>query len=859
MTDIATTAEASARRSAAADGSATEPHPARYRWSIRAAALVGMGTWWGVGLPYSMYAWLLDTKQLRWVLICYAWEVPVCGLLGPLLFPLLWFRSIERRWNAVFDATPVDVAEAMALERTILDYPARAAIVLLVTSLVGYGVGALQLRLFAQLPAGETLKVCLLGIVTGLVGALFAFLYLEWLLAPLLRRLSDVHAVTPTAGRRVPLYAKVFACFLTLTVTTMLLLGTIFYSRGERILEEQVGARVLAAIRGLADELATADGTRTRDADWWRTRAAGMELGPSGTVRVVDADGTVTEAERGPRRLADDGFRPATVDTLLHRDAAYLVDRVYDPRIVAFAPVAGSPRRVVAVVYRHQFAGELDSMLRRGGVVAVLTLLLALSQGLLFSRRLTRPIELLTAMASTIARAPEDTRQTVRVRTNDEVGELATAFNQMTARLEAARGALERHSAELEQRVAEATRNISTLHDVARATTSTLELEDVLKLVAEKTLMTFGFSRLVLLWYPPEVGDVVDAYATARGEPGGRLDVTAAIDLAALCPPSARPTIVDAPALGASLPPVVAAAAIAGARALVLPLVFKGQLLGVVVGGMAPDAASPDLELAAALASQAATALANAALFETARRHETELRKLTGLRMQLQEESLRSLSRELHDGVGQVLTAVKMDLGMIERAIEGGGDTASLRARIREAREQVTGLMQDVRTMSQLLRPSMLDDFGLVPTLQWLTERFSARTQVDIELRTPQAEPRLPGPLEVLLYRVTQEALTNVMKHARARHVEIELRVSGGEVALRIADDGVGFDVERFRRTPAVGGVGLLGMRERVAHYNGRLDIRSGPAGGVHITVTVPLDAASTGSDGPRGRVTLAG
>jgi signal transduction histidine kinase len=117
----------------------------------------------------------------------------------------------------------------------------------------------------------------------------------------------------------------------------------------------------------------------------------------------------------------------------------------------------------------------------------------------------------------------------------------------------------------------------------------------------------------------------------------------------------------------------------------------------------------------------------------------------------------------------------------------------------------------------------------------------------------------LPGPIEVLLYRVTQEALTNVMKHARARHVEIELCVGGGEVALRIADDGVGFDVERFRRTPAVGGVGLLGMRERVAHYNGRLDIRSRSAGGVQITLTVPLETAASGSDGPHGRATLAG
>jgi len=98
-------AEPTTRRESAA---ATPPRPEHYRWSIRAAALVAMVTWWGFGLPYSLYAWLLDPKQLHWVLICYAWEVPACGLLGPLLFPLLWFRDIDRRWQLVFAGERVE-------------------------------------------------------------------------------------------------------------------------------------------------------------------------------------------------------------------------------------------------------------------------------------------------------------------------------------------------------------------------------------------------------------------------------------------------------------------------------------------------------------------------------------------------------------------------------------------------------------------------------------------------------------------------------------------------------------------------------------------------------------------------------
>jgi signal transduction histidine kinase len=142
--------------------------------------------------------------------------------------------------------------------------------------------------------------------------------------------------------------------------------------------------------------------------------------------------------------------------------------------------------------------------------------------------------------------------------------------------------------------------------------------------------------------------------------------------------------------------------------------------------------------------------------------------------------------------------------------------------------------------MSQVLRPPMLD-FGLVPTLQWFVEKFIGRTDIPVALCIPPEETRLPGPIELLLYRVAQEALTNIAKHASAQRVEVTLTVRDGTAVLTVADDGVGFEMERFRRSPALLGVGLLGMRERVAYYHGRLDIRARPGAGVRITVTVPL------------------
>ncbi len=822
-------------------GSEQHPHPAQFRRVILTVGLVAMATWWFLGMPYSVFAWLLDDRQLRWVFFCYAWEVPVTALLMPVLFPMLWLRELTERWDRAFGSggTP-NPGEVAQLERIVLDYPIRVAGILLLASMIGYGVGALQLRIFAQLPAVEVVKVLLLGLVTGLVGALFAFLYLESRLEPLLQRLGTLRGLAPTEGRRIPLSQKVFAGSLILTLTAVLLLGIIAYSRAERTLEEEVGRRVLAETRVLATEIATIGPTVGGDRTWWRDVGRRMELGRHGATFLADRDGRVIGGSAPVARLADLGFRPELVHQILGDDHGHAIDRVYTQRIVAHAPAGTGGLRVVSVAERADFEQELTRLLWYGSAAVVFVLALALLQGFLLSRRLTRPIEVVTGMASTIAQRPEGPWDRVPVRTNDEVGELATAFNRMTVRLESARSALERHSAELERRIAEATRGITALYELTRTTTSTLEIDDVLARVAERTLATLALPRLVLLWYPPELDDVVDGYGVEAGRHGSRFDVGTSIDLAGLVPATQKATVLAT--LPPTLPPVVAER-LGRAATLCLPLVFKGQLLGIVLARCDRVLAPADLELAGALASQAAAALANASLFETARRHEEELRKLSQMRVQLQEESQRQLSRELHDGVGQILTAIKMDLGVLER--DGQLDATALRARLREVREQVTELVAEVRTMSQILRPSMLDDFGLVPTLQFLAEKFTLRTGVPVALRIPPAETRLPPAIEVALYRVTQEALTNVANHAHAEHVAVELTVTAEAVSLAIADDGVGFDVERFRRTPALGGVGLLGMRERVAHFHGRIEIRSRPREGVRITLAIPLDGST--------------
>ena len=805
-------------------------HPAEYRVSILLAALVAVAVWWGLGLPYSLGAWLLDEQQLKWTLICYAWEVPAAGLLGPVLIPQIWWSDVVRRWDRVF-ATPerIDPVEASIVEGKILDYPLRVGWVLFVTSIVGYGVGAVQLYYFAELPIEQLVHVALLGMVTGIIGALFAFLYLERLHAPLLYSLGLTRPTAPPAGSRVPLRTKVFACSLVLLVATVTLFGTVFWNQSARVLEQEAGKRLLVLAREAAERSDVPHAPPT--ASTWQTLIL-ADLGASGRAYVVDPRGRVLAGSGMARRLEDERFRPSVLQAILGAPFGHLVDRTSLSRIVAFAQSPDAERRVVFVVPRFEFDQELRRGLRTASLIFLGALSLALGASYLFARRLGRPIELVTAMANRIARGPDAAWELAPVRTNDEVGELAVALNHMTSRLGEARDALTRANVELADRVAAATRNVQSLYDTTRAITSTLELGDVLRLIEERIVAALHLHDLVLMRYSP-VDGTLDAYATRCG----RLDLGSYVDLSPITGTGHQPSVRALSSFVDLLPGPVRAA-LAGPNVLCLPLLFKGQQQGVILASVGPDRA-PDLELAGAIASQTAVALANVGLFDTVRRHELELRELSERQVQLREETLRAVSRELHDGLGQALAAIKVDLASIEQTGDG---TDVMRERVREVQTQVTELIQEVRRMSQLLRPSMLDDLGLMPSLRMLVESVSARAGIAITLRTPTTDRRLPPAIEVLLFRVTQEALTNMVKHAQARSGQVDLTLNATRAMLTITDDGIGFDSERLRRDPTPNGVGLLGMRERVAYHHGWIDIRSRPHEGVRIRLSIPID-----------------
>ena len=268
-----------------------------------------------------------------------------------------------------------------------------------------------------------------------------------------------------------------------------------------------------------------------------------------------------------------------------------------------------------------------------------------------------------------------------------------------------------------------------------------------------------------------------------------------------------------------------------GARtSLYVPLIVRDAAMGVIAAhdkqGADPRFTDDDVRIAEIFAGRAAVAV------ELSQRVASDaLRRVVAA----QELERTRLARELHDETGQALTSILLSLRRVE---EAAGDEQELRAAVAEVRELVRSTLQDVRQLAVELRPKVLDDFGLVAALERLTETFGEQTGMSVQFQQllPTSD-RLPPEVETALYRIVQESLTNIVKHARATSVSVVLTRKDDSVSVVVEDDGVGFEPRLARD----GGIGLVGMQERVALLGGRLAIESRPGAGTTFVAEVPL------------------
>ena len=261
--------------------------------------------------------------------------------------------------------------------------------------------------------------------------------------------------------------------------------------------------------------------------------------------------------------------------------------------------------------------------------------------------------------------------------------------------------------------------------------------------------------------------------------------------------------------------------------AMLVPLIARGRTLGVMTfvrGSRAPRYVARDVALAEDLAGRCAIAIENARLYTAEQAARERLHALSRRLVEVQEEERRHLARELHDELGQLLTGVRLQL-------EAGS--------MPEALSLVGEAMAKVRALSLELRPAVLDDLGLLPAVLWHLERYTAQTGVRVAFQHSGVDRRFPLELETAAYRVAQEALTNVARHAGVQAATLRLWAAGGALCAEVEDEGGGFEAEGAGGAYRTGG--LRGMRERVELLGGSLAVDAAPGQGTRITAVLPL------------------
>jgi len=276
--------------------------------------------------------------------------------------------------------------------------------------------------------------------------------------------------------------------------------------------------------------------------------------------------------------------------------------------------------------------------------------------------------------------------------------------------------------------------------------------------------------------------------------------------------------------------------------AAVLPLLREESVIGALV--LVGDARDPftalDDRFLVALGQQVGAALENADLYRRLETRTVELARLSARMVEQHEEERRRLSRELHDETAQVFSAVKMELGVLRQGV-----TPPQVARLDQVLELIDTGIRSIRNVTNDLRPSLLDDLGLLPALRSLVADCTERSGIHIDLDAPAALPPLSKEAELALFRALQEALSNVFRHAGASTVDVGISVRGDGVLLEVRDDGRGLPVQASaERLEREGHMGLAGMRERIGALGGTVRLQGEPGAGALLEVLVPAGAA---------------
>jgi signal transduction histidine kinase len=383
---------------------------------------------------------------------------------------------------------------------------------------------------------------------------------------------------------------------------------------------------------------------------------------------------------------------------------------------------------------------------------------------------------------------------------------------------------VQQETTQLNKQLQEAVNELSVLFEMSRILASTLDLQ---------TLLDQAVTRVVDLLPARAAMIVLDTPSSAT--------IAASIGFESNDQDSQVAQVIgwDAMAAAEAGPPDVY---IDNSRRMTaVPLQAKRGLIGSLVI-CHQDATSFEAKrsLLLTLGQELAIAIENARLYNKVQKREVLRGDLLRRAVEAQEEERKRIARELHDGIGQVFTALALGLSGVEETMPR--DPVLARAQVANLKELSMRTMTEMRQLVSDLRPAQLDDLGLVPALHWLANEVRDRLHIDVRVQVTGPRHRLAPEIETVLFRITQEALTNVAKHAHAQQAIIQLTFCNDQVELVVEDNGVGMKPEQVNlRQVRYQGWGLAGIQERAALVGGTFDIDSAPGHGTRLTVHIPL------------------
>jgi len=610
-----------------------------------------------------------------------------------------------------------------------------------------------------------------------------------------------------------------------------------------------------------------------------------LDMEQDGTLQVLDQQGQVLVSTHPERTLTESTVERilnqlSTADTPMFEACLGCATNELDSgTVIAFASLSQAPWEVVIWHESHELFTPVRTIGLQTLVLGLLAILGALGLVVLTTRSVILPVQTLTDATQKIEEVQFDTstlrsvectlatslaRKTIRRR--DEIGVLTNSFISMCTHLEQSMNEIQSWNRELDARVQARTQQLSILNAVALTVNQTLNLEDILNRALDEVLQLTEIDVIAIFLQNPATGELeLKAYRGLSKEAARLAYQVGMLDGSCGGVLELGKTIVV---------PDISSYRGRGAKSLQrenikslvhVPLMTKGWALGSMCVGshLSVHLSDEEQKLLDAIGNQIAIAVENARLYADVQRKERVRGELFKKALAAQEDERKRIARELHDEVSQSLTALLYDA---EDGLELEYIPA-IKKRLQSICDLTQHTLDNIHKLMFDLRPSMLDQLGLIPALRWLAEtrlepkgiRVNVTTNSNPGLLSGESDSqRLAPDIETALYRVVQEAINNVARHAAARNVEIELLLDDGIATVNIIDDGIGFDLtelsleaiediesEDFQFSENSRGLGLLGMQERIELLGGDLKIETAPGSGTQIYIRVPIQERS--------------